>query len=142
MRAAVRETRAARPFAIDAWVLLPNHMHCLWTLPPGDSDFPTRWQVIKAGFTRRVPHPDHRRPSLLRKREAGIWQRRYWEHWIRDERDFAAHVDYIHFNPVKHGLVSHPAAWRHSSFHRAVARGLYPADWAMAPDLPTTRGEP
>jgi putative transposase len=98
--------------------------------------------MIKARFTRRVPHPDHRRPSLLRKREAGVWQRRYWEHWIRDERDFAAHVDYIHFNPVKHGFVSHPAAWRHSSFHRAVARGLYPADWAMSQVTLSTSGEP
>lgn len=142
LRAAVRETRATRPFTIEAWVVLPDHMHCLWTLPPEDSDFPTRWQMIKARFTRQVPHPDYRRPSLLRKREAGIWQRRYWEHWIRDARDFAAHVDYIHFNPVKHGFVSHPADWRHSSFHRAVARGLYPADWVMPPDLPTTRGGP
>jgi len=138
---AVRETQATRPFTIEAWVVLPDHLHCLWTLPPGDADFPTRWQMIKARFARRVPHPAYRRPSLLRKREAGIWQRRYWEHWIRDDRDFAAHVDYIHFNPVKHGLVSHPAAWRHSSFRRATARGLYPPDWAMAQDSLSTSGE-
>ena len=130
LRGAVRETLLARPFHIDAWVVLPDHMHCLWTLPPGDADFPLRWQMIKARFSRRVTHPEDRPASLLRRREAGIWQRRYWEHTIRDDADYAAHMDYIHFNPVKHGLAAHPAAWPFSSFRRCVARGLYPADWA------------
>ncbi|GAN78027.1 REP-associated tyrosine transposase [Acidisphaera rubrifaciens] len=123
--------------------MLPDHLHCLWTLPPDDADFPTRWRMIKALFSRRVAHPPDRRPSLVRKREAGVWQRRYWEHTIRDERDYAAHMDYIHFNPVKHGIAAHPAAWPHSSFRRCVARGVYPEDWALAyVDLPHTGERP
>ena len=98
LRDAVRETRALRPFHIDAWVVLADHMHCLWTLPPGDADFPFRWRMIKARFSRGVAHPKDRPASLVGKREAGIWQRRYWEHTIRDDQDYAAHMDYIHFN--------------------------------------------
>ncbi|MBV9782704.1 MAG: transposase, partial [Acidisphaera sp.] len=96
LRDAVRETRSSRPFHIDAWVVLPDHLHCMWTLPQGDADFPLRWRTIKARFSRAVSRPEDRRASLLRKREAGIWQRRYWEHTIRDDDDFAAHMDYIH----------------------------------------------
>ena len=129
LRDAVRATRARHPFHIDAWVVLPDHLHCLWTLPPDDHDFPLRWRTIKALFSRAVPHAQPRRASLVRKREAGIWQRRYWEHTIRDERDYAAHMDYIHFNPVKHGLAGHPGEWAFSSFSRCVALGVYPGDW-------------
>ena len=132
LRCAVRETLLTRPFHIDAWVVLPDHMHCLWTLPPGDADFPHRWRIIKARFSRRVAHPEDRRASLVRKREAGVWQRRYWEHTIRDDGDYAAHIYYIHFNPVKHGFAEHPAEWPFSSFRRCVARGLYPDDWTVA----------
>jgi putative transposase len=132
LRSAVRIARTRQPFHIDAWVVLPDHMHCLWTLPPGDADFPARWQMIKATFSRCVPPAQDRRPSLIRKRETGIWQRRYWEHTIRDEQDFGAHMDYIHFNPVKHGLASHPADWPFSSFRRCVALGIYPGDWTRA----------
>jgi putative transposase len=132
LREAVRATRALYPFHIDAWVVLPEHMHCLWTLPPLDFDFPWRWQMIKASFSRSVPGPESRRPSLIRKREAGIWQRRYWEHTIRDDRDYAAHMDYIHFNPVKHGFVAHPGDWPFSSFGRCVALGIYPPGWASS----------
>ena len=135
LRGAVRAARARHPFHIDAWVVLPDHMHCLWTLPPGDHDFPVRWRTIKALFSRSVPGAvrpaDDRRASLVRKREAGIWQRRYWEHTIRDGRDYAAHMDYIHFNPVRHGHVPHPADWPYSSFARCVALGMYPIDWAF-----------
>lgn len=130
LRGAVRAARMRYPFHIDAWVVLPDHMHCLWTLPPGDSDFPVRWQTIKATFSRSVPRAANRRTSLVRKREAGVWQRRYWEHTIRDDQDFAAHMDYIHFNPVKHGLAAHPADWPFSSFSRCVTLGIYPVDWA------------
>jgi putative transposase len=132
LRDAVRETRRAKPFHIDAFVVLPDHLHCMWTLPPGDADFPTRWRTIKALFSRRVAHPRYRRPSLVRKREAGVWQRRYWEHTIRDDADYAAHMNYIHFNPVKHGLAAHPAAWPFSSFLKCVAQGVYPDGWALA----------
>ena len=129
LRRAVRAARTRHPFHIDAWVVLPDHMHCLWTLPPGDAGFPLRWQAIKAAFSRAVPPAQDRRASHIRKREAGIWQRRYWEHTIRDEQDFAAHMDYIHFNPVKHGLVAEARDWEYSSFRRCVAAGLYPAEW-------------
>jgi putative transposase len=130
LRSSVRVTRARHPFYIDAWVVLPDHMHCLWTLPTGDAEFPVRWQMIKALFSRSIPRAEERRPSLVRKREAGIWQRRYWEHTIRDDEDYAGHMDYIHFNPVKHGLAAHPADWPFSSFARCVTLGLYPSDWA------------
>lgn len=128
-RDAVSATKARHPFHIDAWVVLPEHMHCLWTLPPGDHDFPVRWRMIKALFSRSVPHVSANRLSLVRKRETGIWQRRYWEHTIRRDQDYAAHMDYIHFNPVKHGLVVHPADWPFSSFARCVRLGMYPIDW-------------
>jgi REP-associated tyrosine transposase len=126
LRDAVRETRRSRPFHIDAWVVLHDHLHCLWTLPPGDADFANRWRMIKARFSLRVAHPQDRRASLVRKRGAGIWQRRYWKHTIRDDNDYRLHMGYIHFNPVKHGVAEHPAAWPFSSFRRCVARGLYP----------------
>ncbi len=141
LRAAVRETRLLRPFHINAWVVLPDHLHCLWTLPDGDADFPIRWQMIKARFSHRVAPARNRRASLVRKREAGIWQRRYWEHTIRDNADFAAHMDYIHFNPVKHGLAAHPAAWPYSSFRHCVAHGVYAEDWTVVDVALTEAGE-
>jgi putative transposase len=130
LREAFAATRLARPFVLDAIVVLPDHLHCLWTLPPGDDDFASRWARIKAGFSRRVPCDEHRRASRLRKRERGLWQRRYWEHWIRGEEDLRRHLDYIHFNPVKHGHAQRALDWPYSSFRRCVARGLYPRDWA------------
>ena len=141
LRSAVRATRARHPFHIDAWVVLPDHVHCIWTLPTGDVGFPVRWQMIKALFSRSVPRAEQRRASLVRKREAGIWQRRYWEHTIRDDRVYAAHVDYTHFNPVKHGYVQHPADWPYSSFRRCVAAGMYPQDWGGGADEPPDAGE-
>jgi len=141
LRDAVRATRARHPFHIDAWVVLPEHMHCLWTLPVLDSDFPVRWQMIKALFSLSVPKGRKLRTSLVRKREAGVWQRRYWEHTIRDERDYAVHLDYIHFNPVKHGFVSHPGEWQFSSFRRCVRLGVYPLDWADGGDGGMETGE-
>jgi len=114
-------------------------MHCLWTLPTGDVEFPVRWQMIKTMFSRSVPRAEERRASLVRKREAGIWQRRYWEHTIRDDGDDAAHMDDIHFNPVKHWLVAHPADWPFSSFSQCITLGLYPSDWATeGPELADT----
>ncbi len=117
LRQAVRQTLAERPVRIDAWVVLPDHMHCVWTLPEGDADFSTRWSVIKARFSRAMPHVARRRSHAAR-REHGIWQRRFWEHHIRDAEDFRAHVRYCWINPVKHGLVSDPAEWPYSSYHR------------------------
>ncbi len=133
LRAAVKITRARLPFQIDAWVVLPDHMHCLWTLPPNDADYAARWRMLKSCFSRAIPrYPPITPPvsaSRASKGERGIWQRRFWEHTIRDDRDYTAHLDYIHFNPVKHGLVTEVAAWAHSSFHRCVASGLYPTVW-------------
>jgi putative transposase len=130
LRGAVRQVRAGAPFHIDAWVVLPDHMHCLWTLPEGDDDFPGRWRAIKKVFSKSLPAAEARSPVMTRRGERGIWQKRYWEHTIRDDRDYAVHMDYTHFNPVKHGLVAHPADWPFSSFRRCVADGLYPPSWA------------
>ena len=130
LREAVRQVRAGAPFHIDAWVVLPDHMHCLWTLPEGDADFPGRWRAIKKAVSKSLPAAEARSPVMTRRGERVIWQKRYWEHTIRDDRDYAAHMDYTHFNPVKHGLVDHPAKWAFSSFRRCVADGLYPESWA------------
>ena len=130
LRAAFRYTRLRRPFAIDAIVVLPDHLHTIWTLQQGDSDFAVRWQLIKANFSRGLAQGERISASRLRKRERGIWQRRYWEHTLRDDGDVARHVDYIHFNPVKHGHVDRVGAWPFSSFHRMVRLGSYPDDWA------------
>ena len=137
LREAVRKVRARTPFHIDAWVVLPDHMHCLWTLPEGDTDFSGRWHRIKMGFSKALPTGEAISDAMAQRGERGIWQRRYWEHTIRDDRDYAAHMDYTHFNPVKHGYVRHPGDWPYSSFRRCVALGLYPADWANGDvDLP------
>lgn len=117
LRSAVRQTRTERPFAIDARVVLPDHMHCVWTVPEGDSDFSTRWSVIKARFSRAMP-PSPRRTSHETRREHGLWQRRFREHHIRDEEDLRNHIHYCWINPVKHGLVEHPKDWPYSSYHR------------------------
>jgi putative transposase len=129
LRAAFRVTRRARPFAIDAIVILPDHLHAIITLPQDDSDFPGRWRRIKGYFSShllRTGQPAKRYANG----ELAIWQRRYWEHTIRDEEDFARHVDYIHYNPVKHGLTKRVCDWPHSSFRRYVRQGLLPLDWA------------
>jgi putative transposase len=128
LREAVTKVRRRSPFHIDAWVVLPDHMHCLWTLPEGDSDFPRRWWAIKIAFSKSLPEINQPAPVTLRRGERGIWQRRYWEHTIRDDRDYAAHMDYIHFNPVKHRFVESPGDWPFSGFRRCVAAGLYPLD--------------
>jgi putative transposase len=116
-------------------------MHCLWTLPEGDADFPSRWRAIKIAFSKSLPTGERRSPVMITRGERGIWQRRHWEHTIRDERDFAAHMDYTHFNPVKHGRAEHPADWPHSSFRRCLASGLYPAGWVGGSGEPQGTGE-
>jgi putative transposase len=142
LRGAVRRAHQRAPFHIDAWVVLPEHMHCLWTLPEGDCNYPGRWYAIKAVFSKSLPNIEHRSAAMIRRGERGIWQRRYWEHTVRDERDYAAHMDYIHFNPVKHGLAEKPADWPFSSFRRCVAAGLYPAGWlGNGAAVPTEAGE-
>lgn len=133
LREAIVEVRQQLPFTIGAWVLLPDHLHCLWTLPDDDRDFAKRWGMIKRHVSRRC---DPRRtrfgwssPSRRKRHEGTLWQRRYWEHLIRDEADLARHLDYIHWNPVKHGWVQRVADWPYSTFHRFAAAGVYPTDW-------------
>jgi putative transposase len=136
LREVVKQTRQERPFQIDAFVVLPEHLHCVWTLPPGDTDYSARWQAIKTSFAKQIPRTEVLSEARLRKNERGIWQRRYWEHTIRDEQDYAAHVDYCHINPLKHGLVRAVQDWPYSTFHRDVLQGVYPKNWAGSmPDL-------
>src|SRR5260370_32506860 len=129
LREAVAATRQDHPFTIDAFVILPDHLHAVWTLPPGDIDFSTRWPLIKNRFARALPKPDQLVAVRKARSERGIWQRRFWEHTIRDDADYARHVEYCHINPLKHGLVSRVRDWPYSSFHRDVRAGLFPADW-------------
>lgn len=129
LRTAFYSVQRTRPFVMDAVVILPEHLHCLWTLPEGDADFATRWQLIKARFSAAIPTGERVSPSRQRRQERGIWQRRYWEHLIRDQNDYNRHVNYIHHNPVKHGHAASPGAWPYSSFGRWVEKGLLPPDW-------------
>ena len=130
LRTVVRSVKQRHPFHIDAWVVLPEHMHCLWTLPPSDMAFADRWKAIKFAFSKRLSNGESRTYPQHARGERGIWQRRYWEHLIRDNLDYQRHFDYIHFNPVKHGHVQSVRDWPYSSFHRAVRDGIYPVDWA------------
>jgi putative transposase len=128
LRTVYRLARERRPFETIAICVLPDHLHAIWSLPEGDGDFSTRWSLIKSGFSRGLQDRP-RSPSKIVKREKGVWQRRFWEHAVRDDADLERHVDYIHFNPVKHGHVKRVVDWPHSSFHQYVARGELTADW-------------
>ncbi|RBI84035.1 transposase [Rhodosalinus halophilus] len=125
LRDAVRRTRSERPFRIDAWVVLPDHLHAVWTLPEGDADFATRWRLIKARFSRGLP-AGPRRPSDVARGERAIWQRRFWEHHVRGEAEYRAFVRYCHLNPVRHGLAETPEAWPFSTVHREIRAGRWP----------------
>jgi len=131
LRHAFRAVKTNHPFSMDAIAILPDHLHCVWTLPPNDADFSMRWRLIKSTFSQSCPdrYKRYRSPARLRKQEQAIWQRRFWENQIRDERDLRQHMDYIHYNPVRHGLVNSPYAWPFSSFRQHVVRGYYDADW-------------
>ncbi|MGK7244640.1 REP-associated tyrosine transposase [Buttiauxella agrestis] len=118
LRQSIRKVKQRYPFEINAWIILPDHMHCVWTLPANDSHYSQRWRAIKKTFTKSFSG------------NTTVWQKRFWEHSIRDERDYQAHVDYVYINPVKHGLGKSASEWPYSSFHRDVRNGLYPADWA------------
>ena len=132
LRLAVKECQEGSPFEIDAWVLLPDHMHCIWTMDEEDRDFSKRWSIIKRLYTvhfrknGRVAEP--------------YWQPRFWEHTIRDERDYENHMNYLHYNPVKHGLVKTPLDWPWSSFHRLVKAGIYSPDWGAGLIMPEEVG--
>jgi putative transposase len=129
LREAIRIVKHAHPFVIEAMVVLPEHLHAIWKLPEGDADYPMRWSLIKSGFSRGLDKTEFIRASRFKKRERGIWQRRYWEHQIKDEWDFEKHADYIHYNPVKHDYVKRPADWPFSTFHRYVQTGVLPEHW-------------
>jgi putative transposase len=144
LREAIRQTRLTAPFTIDAWLLLPDHLHCMWPLPPGDADFSMHWSTIKRYVSRQCCETfgiDNLSASRIKRHESGLWQRRFWEHQIRDHADFARHVDYIHWNPVKHGLVARAVDWPYSTFHRFVHDGLYSSDCGLAEPLSMTAGE-
>lgn len=136
LRESFKQVKERHPFTIDAIVILPDHLHCLVTLPEGDADYPKRIRMIKSHFSRK-----YRGGLLARsaaraaKAEKAIWQRRYWEHLIRDEEDYARHVEYIHYNPVKHGLAKSPKAWQWSSFHDYVGKGIYDINWGAREEV-------
>ena len=127
LREAFFRVKQKYPFDIDAAVVLPDHIHCIWRMPEEDCDYSRRWRLIKTWFTKNCS-------------DSSVWQRRFWEHMIRDETDYRHHLDYIHFNPVKHGYVNNAQAWPHSSFKKFEARGYYSPDWGSDLDLPEAIG--
>jgi putative transposase len=134
LRNAIKDTQLKYPFTIDAWVLLPDHLHCIWTLPEGDADFSRRWSLIKHRVS-LVCADEYKQnkwitSSKKKRRESTLWQRRFWEHQIRDQTDFDRHLDYIHYNPVKHGLCGRPGLWPYSTLHRYIKEEKYSCDWA------------
>jgi putative transposase len=136
----MRDCLARWPVTVNAIVLLPDHLHAIWTLPPGDAEYPKRWGWIKKEFTKRwladLGHDHSISVARRRERRRGIWQPRYWEHTLENEDDFERHFDYIHWNPVKHGYVRCPHEWPHSSFHRCVERGVYDRQWGCFSTTP------
>ncbi len=130
LREAVATTRKSYCFTINAFVVLPDHVHAVWNLPPGDCDFSTRWRLIKSRFAKALPKREQLSAVRVARNERGIWQRQFWEHLIRDEADYARHIEYCYINPLKHGLVTRVRDWPYSSFHRDVREGLFPQDWA------------
>jgi putative transposase len=125
----MNRVKAAHPFSVLATVVLPDHLHTIGRLPPQDADYPMRWSLIKSGFSRPLEKGERIRPTRIAKRERGIWQRRYWEHQIRDADDLERPVAYIHYNPVKNGLVIRPVDWPHSTLHAYIKRGMVARDW-------------
>ncbi len=141
LRSAFSEVKAKHPFRIDAVVILPDHLHCIWTLPEGDTNYSTRWNLLKGKFSRSLAKGEQLSNSRIKRRERGIWQRRFWEHMLRNEEDFNRHLDYIHWNPVKHGYVSNVMDWPHSSFHKYVKMGWYPKNWGSPVEFDFETGE-
>ncbi|MDP1785734.1 transposase [Nitrosomonas sp.] len=134
LRSAFEYTKQRYPFRLDAVIILPDHLHCIWTLPQADADFSTRWKLLKGYFSRHIAKGEGISASPKSRRERGIWQRRFWEHLLRDQNDFNRHVDYIHWNPVKHGWAKRVSDWPYSSFHRYVEQGVYPENWGNHED--------
>lgn len=141
LREATATTMRRHPFRIDAFVVLPDHLHAIWTLPEDDTDFSTRWRLIKTRFAMAIPKTEPLSPVQAARGERGIWQRRFWEHLIREETEFGRYADYCAINPVKHGHVRRAVDWPYSSFHRDVRRGIYSEDWGVDIDAPGAFGE-
>ena len=132
LRRAYAATHCEHPFRTDAIVVLPDHLHAVWTLPPGDADYSERWRKIKARFSHMVGRRETPCASKVKKREVGLWQRRFWEHTIRDAADYQMHMAYCWSNPVKHGYVRQAADWSHSSIHRDIRLGRVDPQWCGA----------
>lgn len=141
LREAFRYVKQRKPFQVNAVVVMPDHLHCIWTLPPGDADFSIRWNMLKGHFSRAMEKGERISPSRSKRRERGVWQRRFWAHLITDQDDFNRHADYIHWNPVKHGKVRRVVDWPHSSFPRFVAAGIYPPTWGHSGEFDMDAGE-
>jgi putative transposase len=141
LRDSTRRVLRRHPFRIEAFVVLPDHLHAIWTLPPGDSDFPTRWRLIKTHFSRAIPHGETLTPTRAERGERGVWQRRYWEHLVRSEFELGKYIEYCAINPVKHGLVRRAADWPYSSFHRDVRKGIFSENWGVDIDIGGEFGE-
>ena len=141
LRHAVRVVKRRYPFTVVAWVVLPDHMHAIWALPEGDADFSGRWSLIKAAFSRAIARTEAISASRRGKRERGIWQRRFWEHLIRNEDDLRRHIDYVHINPVKHEHADRAADWPYSSIHRYIRAGSLTTDWACDAESGNVGGE-
>ncbi len=144
LRKVISEIRKSHPFVIEAWVLMPNHIHCIWSLPENDIDYSKRWGLIKSRYTKiignKLVKSCRSTSSRKNKREGTVWQRRFWEHKIRNEKDYENHCNYIHYNPVKHGLVSSPKDWIYTTFHRYVNNGTYSADWGCVKPIELPKG--
>ena len=143
LKHAIIQVKQNHLFIIDAMVILPEHLHAIWTLPQGDSDYAKRWMLIKSNFSRSIPKNELINNSRMSKRERGIWQRRYWEHTIRDDNDLQNHINYIHYNPVKHGHVDNPTDWPHSTIHHFIETGRLEPNWCHeAEPIEIDSGEP
>ncbi|MCP4162418.1 MAG: transposase [Deltaproteobacteria bacterium] len=133
LKDSIKKVREKYPFEIKAWVLLPEHIHCIWQLPENEDDVSMRWRLIKSSFTRIIKKIYYKEEleteSRKKRKESTIWQRRYWEHQIRDQEDYNNHIDYIHYNPVKHKLVKNVKDWEYSTFHGFVRNDIYREDW-------------
>jgi len=136
LKSAISAVRKTHPFTIEAFVLLPDHLHCIWTMPSNDCDYAIRWGLIKNQVSRQEKALT--KTAMIGQsrisEESGFWERRVWKHQIGDDKDYAVHVDYIHWNPVKHGYVSKVNHWPYSSFHKFVKKGVYPPDWSGMPN--------
>jgi putative transposase len=132
LRQAIGQCKRLYPFSIKAWTLLPDHLHCIWELPDSDLNYSRRWAIIKRRFTQGLKFTNHRRPPY--------WQDRFWAHLIRDEKDYENHMNYVHYNPVKHGLVERAEDWLWTSLHRLIEDGKYPIDWGACVEIPEEIG--